>query len=272
VHRKFTAAVAICWLASVGLACSFLPRTRAAAWQLTLEIDAPAVDREALANQTVRVIEGRLNALGVSNFQVQTQGAPASGRILVSLPEVPDRERVKNIIIAEGQLELVAVISPPSPALVQTYSTQPEAAASLGKTAPANRSVLPYLERDFSGSGPPQKKWVVVERPAIVDGSDLRNATASQSPAGDEDYQIQFSLRPDGAEKFAAWTGSHINDYLGVVLNGEVKSIAFIKSQISDQGEINGRFTKQSAEDLALILRSGALPVPVRIVEESAAR
>jgi preprotein translocase subunit SecD len=55
-----------------------------------------------------------------------------------------------------------------------------------------------------------------------------------------------------------------------VVLNGKVKSIAFIRSRIYDQGEISGRFTKEAAEDLALILRSGALPAPVKIVEEGA--
>ncbi|MFZ0751553.1 MAG: hypothetical protein WAM70_19475, partial [Pyrinomonadaceae bacterium] len=69
--------------------------------------------------------------------------------------------------------------------------------------------------------------------------------------------------------KFGAWTGSNINEYLGVVLNDEVKSIAYIKSRIEDQGEISGRFTKQSAEDLALILMAGALPVPVRFVQET---
>ena len=83
-----------------------------------------------------------------------------------------------------------------------------------------------------------------------------------------KNYTISFSLKPDGAAKFGAWTGANINEYLGVVLNDEVKSIAFIKSQIDDQGEISGRFTKQSAEDLALVLRAGALPVPVRFVEE----
>jgi preprotein translocase subunit SecD len=77
-------------------------------------------------------------------------------------------------------------------------------------------------------------------------------------------------LKPAAAEKFGAWTGAHINKYLGVVLNGEVRSIAYIKSQISDHGEISGRFTKQAAEDMALILRSGALTAPVKIVEEGA--
>ena len=144
----------------------------------------------------------------------------------------------------------------------------------LGGTVPANRRVLTYLERNESRAGEQSrgqsaqpKKWVVVEAPAIVDGSELRNAVAVPSRASAADYQIAFSLGPKGAQKFGTWTGTHLNDYIGVVLNGEVKSIAFIKSQISDQGEISGRFTKQSAEDLALILRSGALPAPVKIIE-----
>jgi preprotein translocase subunit SecD len=106
----------------------------------------------------------------------------------------------------------------------------------------------------------------VVESPPIVNGSDLRTASAARSDG--EDYQIQFSLNKAGAAKFGAWTGANINEYLGVVLNDEVKSIAYIKSQISDQGVISGRFTRQSAEDLALVLRSGALPVPLKFVEE----
>ena len=110
------------------------------------------------------------------------------------------------------------------------------------------------------------KRWVVVKSPPIVTGSDLRTAAAVADPGGGKtNYTISFSLKPDGAAKFGAWTGSNINEYLGVVLNDEVKSIAYIKSQIFDQGEITGRFTKQSAEDLALVLRAGALPVPVKI-------
>ncbi len=89
----------------------------------------------------------------------------------------------------------------------------------------------------------------------------------SRAPAR-EDYQIAFALKPGGAQKFGAWTGANINEYMGVVLNDEVKSIAYIKSQISDQGEISGRFTKQSADDLALTLRSGALPAPIEYQEE----
>ena len=109
---------------------------------------------------------------------------------------------------------------------------------------------------------------MVVESPAIINGSELRSAAATQAQGGGDSYQISFALKPSGADKFGAWTGANINEYMGVVLNDEVKSIAYIKGQIHDQGEISGRFTKQSAEDLALTLRSGALPAPIEYLEE----
>ena len=127
--------------------------------------------------------------------------------------------------------------------------------------------MLPFTERDrFTGNNPSAQKWVVVESPAIIGGSDLRTADAVQSEG--HNYHIGFSLKKAGADKFGAWTGANVNEYLGVVLNDDVKSIAFIKSQISDQGEITGNFTKQAAEDLALVLKAGALPAPVTLIEE----
>src|SRR6185295_7114716 len=93
------------------------------------------------------------------------------------------------------------------------------------------------------------KRWVAVEQPAIVDGADLTKAVATASTSGGTNYDIQFSLNKAGATKFGTWTASHIDQYLGIVLDDEVKSIAFIKSQITDQGVISGHFTKQSAED-----------------------
>ena len=242
-------------------------------WRLLLEIDAAVPDRDAAVGRTVTVIERRLDDLGIHNSRVVAQGTPLNGRILVSLPNFADHERLKQIITAGGLLELAAVVSPPSPSPVQTYKTREEALISLGAKVPDNRRVLPYLERpEATGSGSNEKSWVVVEVPAIVDGSQLRNVAAVQLQVVSDDYQIHFSLGPEGAEKLGNWTGSHINNYLSVVLNGEVKTIAYIKSRISDQGEISGRFTKQSAEDLALVLRSGALPAPVKIVEETPIR
>lgn len=241
---------------------------------------APAMQAalaEQATEQAKRIIESRLDAVGVAEPLVQRHGSQTSHQILVQMPGIHDPERVKQLLKAESKLELVHVISPPSPQSVQTYNTEEEAKASLGGTVPPNRRVLPYAERNEPTSATDQaaadqtqkqKKWVVVESPAVVDGSELRSAAATQAQGGGDSYQISFALKPTGAQKFGDWTGAHINDYMGIVLNDEVKSIAYIKSQISDQGQIDGRFTKQSAEDLALTLRSGALPAPIEYMEE----
>ena len=262
---------AITLLVLSGLACSFLRPKPKLTWQITLQLDAVA-DSAAATSQAIAVIERRLSAAGVSNFEVKPDGNPANGRILLSLPSTRDGARLLKLITEQGKLELTAVVSPPSPAPVNTYTTKEEAVASLSSdgTIPTNRRVLAYTERvePTDTVAPSTKKWVVVESPAIVDGSELRNASAQRSRAGGEEYDIDFSLTKTGANKFGAWTGSHINEYLGVVLNDEVKSIAFIKSQIWDQGEINGRFNRQRAEDLALVLKSGSLPGRLVVVDE----
>jgi preprotein translocase subunit SecD len=242
-------------------------------WTLT-----PTAQRtlaEQATEQADRIIRSRLDAVGVAEPLVQRHGSQNSHQILVQMPGIQDPERVKQLLKAESKLELAHVVSPPSPSAAQTYSTEQEALASLGGTLPPNRRVLQYAERNEPAlPGQPQdeaqkqKRWVVIETPAIVDGSELRNAAAIQSRAGADEYQITFALKPTGADKFGKWTGANINEYMGVVLNDEVKSIAYIKSQIFDTGEISGRFTKQSAEDLALTLRSGALPAPIEYQEE----
>lgn len=226
-------------------------------------------------DQSLKVIDSRINAFGVTEPTLQTHGAPGSNQILLQMPGLNDPERIKKLLLAESRLELVHVISPPSPASVQKYATREEALASIGGQESATRKVLPYSERDeptTSGTTDPNqpkpKSYVVVEYPPVISGSELRDAQAFTSRAGGNDYQIQFSLKPGGAQKFGDWTGRSINEYMGVVLENEVKSIAYIKSQITDSGEISGRFTKQSAEDLALTLRSGALPATITYQEE----
>lgn len=239
-------------------------------WHLTMQMDGPVAGREAAMKQTIAVLENRLDALGVSHFEVRPLGDSGNSQILVSLPGLQDPERVKRILVEGGNLELAHLISPPSPAPSQTYATKEEAIASMNSagTIPANRRVLLYQERAEIGNSANPGKWVVVEAPPIVGGSELRTATAVRSRAGD-DYEIDFVLRANGAEKFGAWTGANINEYIAVAVNDEVKSIAYIKGQIFDQGQITGRFTQQSAEDLALTLKSGALPVRLTYLTET---
>jgi len=241
-------------------------------WSMTAAAERLLADNAT--TQALNIIESRINALGIAEPTLQTHGATTSHQLLLQMPGVQDPERVKDILKGESRLELVHVISPPNPSPATTYPTEQEAIASLnsGGTIPPNRKVLPYSERIEKSEDPNQQRarsWVVVETPAIIDGSELRNASAIPAQGGRaDDFEINFSLKKSGADKFGAWTGSHINEYMGVVLNDEVKSVAFIRSQIFDSGQITGRFTKNSAEDLALTLRSGALPAPIEYLEE----
>ena len=244
----------------------------------TVTWSLPSTIQTTLKNQAVeqamRIIDSRINAFGVKEPTLQRHGAESSGQILLQMPGVDDPERVKKLLNADSNLQLMKVVSPPSPAPVQTYPSEQAALQSLGGSLPANRKIYEYTDRDTPATPNPSatpeqpKQYVVVELPAVVDGSELRGADAVSRTGNEGDYQISFSLKPGGAAKFGDWTSKNINNYMGVVLNDQVKSVAYIRSRIDDQGEISGRFTKASAEDLALTLRSGALPAKIEYQEE----
>src|SRR6266404_533748 len=244
----------------------------------TLTSAAERTLSEPATDQAYKIIDSRINTLGVAEPTLQRHGAQNSHEILLQMPGIQDPEHVKALLGNPSRLELVHVVSRSAKeGSVQTYETEQEALASLnsGGNIPANRKVLPYTERadaattpDANANAPKPKKWVVVESPAIIDGAELRSSNTVQARAGADEYEIAFALKPAGAAKFGAWTGANIDQYMGVDLNDEIKSIAFIKSRIDDQGQIEGHFTKQQGDDLALTLRSGALPAGIQYTEE----
>src|SRR5919107_569266 len=227
----------------------------------------------------LKIIDSRINALGVAEPTLQTHGPASSHQILLQMPGIDDPERIKEILKSESRLELMKVVSPNNPAPLQTYPTEEAARASLGGAVASNRRILPYDDRNEpagAATSPDRRRGeptagVVVETPAIVDGSELRSAEAATSGAGggdDSGYHINFTLKPTGAQKFGQWTGANVGAYMAVVLNDRVQSAPFIKSQITDSGQISGNFTKDSANGLALTLRSGALPAKIIYLEE----
>lgn len=242
----------------------------------TLPSQTQTVLKDQAVEQALKIIESRINSFGVKEPTLQRHGSDSSGQILLQMPGVDDPERVKKLIGAESNLSLMKVVSPPNPSPVQLYPTKEAALQSIGGQETPTRKVYPYVERDDSTTAAPTpqnkpekpKQYVVVEYPAVVDGSELRDASAFSESGSDRDYKITFSLKPAGAQKFGAWTAANIDNYMAVVLNGEVKSAAYIKGVISDSGEISGKFTKTSADDLALTLKSGALPAKIEYQEE----
>ncbi len=238
----------------------------------SLPVQAQQKLRESAANQAISIIESRINSFGVKEPTLQKVGASDSGQILLQMPGVDDPERVKELIGETSRLELAKVVEP-----FQVYPTKEAALQSVGGTLPQNRKILPYMDRDTSSasnadtSDANQKQpsgYVVLEYPAIVDGSELRDASAYSQTSADNDYQISFSLKPGGAQKMGDFTRKNIGKNMAIVLNEQVKSAPTIQGVISDQGQITGRFTKTSAEDLALTLKSGALPAAIEYQEE----
>ena len=236
-------------------------------WSLPIQAQA-TLSRQAV-EQARAIIESRINRLGVAEPTLQSHGAAESYQLLLQMPGVQDPERIKKILTVESRLELMKVVTPKGQ--FQTFPSEEAAKASLGGNVPSNRRILPFVERDDTNANQNEPKtkptsFVIVEYPPIIDGSELRDA--SPYTTGGNSYNINFTLKPSGAQKFGAWTGANVGEYLGIVLNEEVKSAPVIRGQIFDTGQIEGNFTQQSAEDLAVTLKSGALPAPIQYQEE----
>lgn len=239
----------------------------------SLPVQAQSLIKQQATDQAIQIIDSRINQFGVTEPTLQKRGSADSGEILLQMPGVDDPKRVKDLIDAESKLALYKVVSPPNPNLA-TYPTKEAALQTIGGAPTPTRDVYEYVERDDSATGenaqqPAQpSQWIVVEKPPIIEGDELRDANAVSQTGNEGDYQISFSLKPAGATKFGDWTGRNINNYMAVVLNDQAKSVAFIQSQIFDQGQISGQFTKATADDLALTLKSGALPARLEYLEE----
>jgi len=236
---------------------------RAITWSLSAQSQNKL--KEQSVDQALRIIESRINSFGVKEPTLQRYGSSTSGQILLQMPGVDDPKRVKDLIGSESRLDLMKI----SGAFVP-YPSEQAAIQSLGGTVPFNKRVFPYTERDETATTqqPAQKQFLVVDYPPIIEGSEIRDANAVSRSGMEGDFQISFNLKPAGAQKFGEWTARNIGTNLAIVLNGEIKSAPVIRSQITDSGQIEGRFSRQSAEDLALTLKSGALPAKLVYEEE----
>ena len=223
-------------------------------WVLAMRPTLLSDLKKHAVTQAIETIRGRIDTLGVSEPVIQEHGL-GEYQILVQLPGVDDPGRVKEIMQSTAMLEIKQVLGGP-------FSSQ---AAALQ----ANNGVLPPDGKLLPGkpaAGQSGEVWYLVTRSSAVSGNDLRDAQPGQDRNGAP--SVNFYLTGDGGNRFRAFTSSHIGDSLGVVLDDHVVEVANIKDTISDQGEISGTFTAQQTQDLAMILRSGALPAGIHYLEE----
>jgi len=227
-------------------------------WTVTMKPSIAADTRKKAVQQAIETIRNRIDQLGVSEPVIQEHGL-GDYQILVQLPGVDDPARVKEIMQSTAMLEIRQAVGGP-------YPSEQEAMQANGGVLPPDTVLMKgNALHPQEGQENPEVYWLI-SRSSAVSGNDLRTADAGHDENGRPD--VNFSLTGDGGRRFAAFTGSHVNDKLAVVLDNRVKSVATIQEQIHDQGRITGSFTQQETQDLALTLRSGALPAGIKYLQE----
>ncbi len=203
--------------------------------------------------QARQTIERRVNELGVTEPSIAQQGAD---QIVVQLPGVADVDRAKEIIGSPGMLELKLVEHGPA-------ASKEDLLRATGGVVPPDMELLAGAPERGIGGG---AVFYLVRRVASVTGHDLRSSRAER----DENNQpaVGFTLNREGAAAFGRVTGENVGKQLAIVMDHIVQSAPRIESRISDSGRIHGSFTQQEAQDLSLILRSGALPATLTYLEE----
>jgi len=229
---------------------------------LTLKAVAVSQIKTQTMQQAIETIRRRIDQLGLTEPTIAPTGSQ-DDQILVELPGEGDPTRAKAVIQAGGQLELRKVIDGP-------YPSEAEALASHGGILPADSEVLPgRSDSGTSSQQPGASVYYVLTRNPVVTGRDLRSASAAPNPDMPGQWEVHFNLSRDAAQRFGPFTERNIGQRLAIVLDHRVQSAPVIQGQIQDSGEITGNFTDAQANDLAVVLRAGALPASIRYLEES---
>lgn len=228
--------------------------------RFTMTVENRTTIRQLAVTQALQTIRNRVDEFGVGEQLISE--AP-NHRIVVQLPGVDDPERVRQLIKNTAFLEFRLTILPREGG--EGFETPEQARAQLGPELPPNAEILPRDVRDDQGRLLGQR-YYVVERQPVVTGRELKNARPSLGEM--REPVVTFALTAAGAERFGRATGANIGRGLAIVLDRKVVSAPVINARITDSGVIEGGFTQREAEDLATVLRSGALPAGITFLEE----
>ena len=227
---------------------------------LTLKPSILADLRRQTMDQSLESIKKRIDALGLTEPTVAFTGR-SDDEILVQLPGVGDPTRAKDVIQRGGQLELQRVADD------QTYPSEAAALAAHGGILPLGTMVVPGKPEGGTPSEQ-QQVWYILDRAPIVTGQDLRGASPQPSTENPGRYEVLFHLSTLAAARFGPFTEANIGHKMAIVLDHQVYSDPVIQGRIDDQGQITGNFSQESAQDLSLVLKAGALPASIKYLEE----
>ncbi|MGB8953419.1 MAG: protein translocase subunit SecD [Candidatus Aminicenantales bacterium] len=208
--------------------------------------------KDQSVNQAVETIRNRVDQFGVAEPTIQRQGL-GGDRIIVELPGVENPERVKNIIKTTALLEWKMVKAGPSPdeeTLLKDFGDKVPEDMEVVKGDPKRRAEGIYL----------------LSRVATVTGKDISSVRRSMDDWNNP--SVAFTLNSEGGRRFETVTAENIGKLMAIVLDGRVQSAPVIRDRIPGSGVIQGNFSVEEAEDLVLVLKSGALPASIKYLEE----
>ncbi|MEA2944540.1 MAG: preprotein translocase subunit SecD [Bradyrhizobium sp.] len=195
--------------------------------------------------QSIQIVERRVNELGTVEPLIQRQG---SDRILVQVPGLQDPTRLKELLGKTAKLDFRMV-----------DQTVPPDQAVAGRVPPDSEILM---------SAQTPKVPYVIKKQVLVSGGDLTDAQPGFDQRTNEPI-VSFRFNTSGSRKFAQATSENVGQPFAIVLDNEVISAPVIREPITGgSGQISGSFTVQAANDLAILLRAGALPAPLTIIEE----
>jgi len=195
--------------------------------------------------QSIQIVERRVNELGTVEPLIQRQG---NDRILVQVPGLQDPTHLKEILGKTAKMEFRMVDTTVPPDQAQTGRVPPDSEVLMSTSNPP----VPY----------------VIKKQVLVSGGDLTDAQTGFDNRSGEPV-VNFKFNTAGSRKFAQATTENVGQPFAIVLDNKVISAPVIREPITGgQGQISGNFTVQSANDLAVLLRAGALPAPLTVVEE----
>ncbi len=221
----------------------------------TLTLSAPSPDtiegvfaetairqiKDDIINQSLEIVRRRIDETGTNEPTIQRQG---EDRIVVQLPGLDDPDRVKQLLGRTAKLSF--------------HMVNMNVAESNVRTGGGDM-ILPMAEQPG--------QTLAVERRAMLTGDMLTAASYAQDQNGQP--AVSFRFNPIGTKRFCDLSRENVNRLFAIVLDGEVISAPVIREPIcGGSGQISGSFTLKEANDLAILLRAGALPAPLHIVEE----
>ncbi len=222
----------------------------------TILMDVPDADREQIeklaVDQALETIRNRIDQFGVSEPDIRRQGA---NRILIQLPGIKDTQRAKDLIGKTALLEFKLVDD------TQSLDN------GLKGNLPPGREILYKIDVDPETQRTTKTPFLLKKR-TLLTGAYLTDARVQIDSQFNEPY-VSINFDKKGARIFERITEDNVNKRLAIVLDNSVYSAPVIQEKIAGgQARITGRFTTEEARDLAIVLRAGALPAPVNILEE----